>query len=318
MTNFNRRRFIKITAATSTAALIPQSVYSSAASEPVVWSGIVLGAEASIKVYGNKSDTQTAINAALKIIKKHEKQLSIYNPNSSISRLNQHSFLELQRDDGPSISSLVEQSKLINQFTDGLFDPTIQPLFEVYAKAQGYPAQINLEKAKALVGIIKVDTSITNQISFAQKGMALTLNGIAQGFITDQVRQELDLFGYKHALINIGEYSAGDENALIGIADAEGEVFDIATIRNQAIATSSPSGYSFPDGTSHIFHPDGKKHIAKWDTVSVIAKYATHADGYSTALALTRDTKLAQRLVTDQIIQRVILKDINGEVHHIG
>jgi len=316
MTSFGRRRFLKITVASSVAAIAPLGINSSA-SESVVWNGVVLGADASIKVHGEKADANFAIMTALKVIKEQEKQLSIYDPDSSLSFLNKTGFIQVEKTKGASLHRLAVQSKIINQNTHGLFDPTVQPLFEVYAKANGTPAQASLEKARALVGVHKVTTSNASKLIFKQKGMALTFNGIAQGFITDKVRQLLNEYGYEHALINIGEYSVGTDFAKIGIADTSGEVFDIASLRNQAIATSSPSGYRFPDGTSHILHPNGNRLLAKWDTVSVIAKNATLADGYSTALALTHDTKLAEKLVTDHIIQRAVFKDKSGRVHRV-
>ena len=317
MTSFSRRRFLKITVATSAATILPLGL-SSSASEPVVWNGFVLGADASIKVHGNKADASAAIEAALKVVKEQEEQLSIYYPNSSLSLLNKTGHIQVEQNDGISLYLLAVQSKIINQNTYGLFDPTIQPLFEAFAKAKGMPTQASLKEAKALIGIHKVETSNPSQVIFKQKGMALTFNGIAQGFITDKVRQSLNELGYEHALINIGEYSAGTDPAKIGIADTSGEVFDVASLHNQAIATSSPSGYRFPDGTSHILHPNSSKHSAKWDTVSVIAKDAMLADGYSTALALTHDTRLAEKLVTNQIIQKSVFKDKSGRVHRVG
>ena len=317
MTSFSRRRFLNIAVATSAAAILPFELCSSA-SEPIVWNGFVLGADASIKVHGNKTDASSAIKAALKVVNEQEKQLSIYDPNSSLSLLNKAGHVQIDNNESASLYLLVVQSKVINQNTHGLFDPTVQPLFETFAKANGVPTQANLEKAKALVGLHKVKISNASQLILKQKGMALTFNGIAQGYITDQVRQSLNKSGYEHALINIGEYSAGTDPAKIGISDISGEVFDVASLRNQAIATSSPSAYNFPDGTSHIFNPNGDRHIATWDTVSVIAKNAVIADGYSTALALTRDTQLAEKLVASQIIQKVVFKDKSGRVHHIG
>ena len=317
MANLSRRRFLTLSVATSAAALVPARLMAQTKA-PIIWTGIVLGADASIKIYGDEAKAHLAIKSALSVIKEHETQLSIYDPSSSLSRLNKSGKLDLHEEQDSSLYQLTLQSKIINQNTDGLFDPTIQPLFEIYAKNKGYPSKVDLEKAKALIGIDKVETSNAAHLKFQQKGMALTFNGIAQGFITDKVRQSLNRSGYDHALINIGEYSAGTRPAKIGIADAHGSVFDIAVLRNQAIATSSPSTYLFPDGTSHILHPSGSKRPAIWDTVSVVAENAMLADGYSTALALAADEALAEKLVARGIVKKVILKNTNGHISHIA
>ena len=50
----------------------------------------------------------------------------------------------------------------------------------------------------------KVDFD-TKEIRFAQKGMGLSLNGIAQGYITDKVAELLKQQGVSQALIDMGE-----------------------------------------------------------------------------------------------------------------
>ena len=60
------------------------------------------------------------------------------------------------------------------------------------------------------------------------QGVAMTLNGIAQGYITDHVKQILAEHGYKDTIVNMGEYNAGDGLARIGIAGSDGNVFDVA------------------------------------------------------------------------------------------
>lgn len=317
MASLNRRRFLQITVATS-AAVISSLGSLAQASGPTIWRGIVLGAEASIRIYGDQDKAHLAIKAALSVIKEEEAELSIYDPHSCLSQLNEMGALTVTEKRGASVHRLAVQSKAIHQKTNGLFDPTIQPLFKAYAENKGHPTKVRLERAKALVGIDKVETSNSSRLTFRQKGMALTFNGIAQGFMTDKVRRSLDALGYHHALINIGEYSAGTHSAKIGVADAKGDIFDIAVLQNQAIATSSPAGYVFPDGTSHILHPNGRKLRPTWDTVSVVADNAALADGYSTALALAPDITLGKKLVAERILQRIILKDMRGQVHHIG
>lgn len=45
-------------------------------------------------------------------------------------------------------------------------------------------------------------------IEFERPGMQLTLNGIAQGFITDHISTRLKDAGYQHVLVELGETRA--------------------------------------------------------------------------------------------------------------
>ena len=45
-------------------------------------------------------------------------------------------------------------------------------------------------------------------IRFARLGMAMTLNGIAQGYITDKVGDILRARGFEHVLVDMGEQLA--------------------------------------------------------------------------------------------------------------
>jgi len=147
--------------------------------------------------------------------------------------------------------------------------------------------------------------------------MALTFNGIAQGFATDKVRQILDVYGFTQSLVNIGEYSAGDRNVRIGIADATGQVFEVTELRNQAIATSSPAGYRFTDGSGHILHPQSPPTDPLWDTVSVTADEAVFADAYSTALVLSPNLNLARELKEQKRVNGVVMRGRTGAVTRI-
>ncbi len=54
---------------------------------------------------------------------------------------------------------------------------------------------------------IRVDAT---GIAFEKKGMAITLNGIAQGYITDRIANLLDEYGFSQALVCLGEMHALD------------------------------------------------------------------------------------------------------------
>ena len=124
--------------------------------------------------------------------------------------------------------------------------------------------------------------------------MALTLNGIAQGYIADRVAQMLMDKGLTNVLIDTGEFRAlgphPDGRAWPVTLATGGEV----PLDTRALATSAPLGTTFDEYTrvGHIIDPrTGRPTRSNWREISVSAASAAVADALSTAACLleTRD-----------------------------
>ena len=115
--------------------------------------------------------------------------------------------------------------------------------------------------------------------------MALTLNGIALGYVADRVAGLLASEGLTRALIETGEMVAlpgGDWPATL--PDRK------IALRGRAVATSSPLGMTFGGRgrTSHILSPVTlRPTLASWRQVTVSAPSTAPADVLSTAACLT-------------------------------
>ena len=84
-------------------------------------------------------------------------------------------------------------SQQIARRSHGAFDVTVQPLWQLYAQAQKegrLPTSTEVNLAKQRVGWQHVDVS-ARQIRLTQPGMGVSLNGIAQGYAADRVRESL-------------------------------------------------------------------------------------------------------------------------------
>nr|WP_238373611.1 hypothetical protein [Kingella kingae] len=91
-----RRRFIGITAAVSTAALLPTRTWAQAKTEPVVWQGVALGADAELRLYHpNRALAESLIQKSLAEVARLEKIFSVYQDNSQVSRLNRAGSLHV-------------------------------------------------------------------------------------------------------------------------------------------------------------------------------------------------------------------------------
>lgn len=285
----NRRRFITISAATVVA--------SAAQASPARWQGRAMGGEVSLTLHGG---TQADLDAALAEIDRIEKLFSIYNPVSELSRLNKSGGGRMS----PDTERLLALCDEVFVLTDGLFDPTVQPVFRAALEGSTPPWQ--------LVGWDRVRLD-QGQLHLA-KGQEITLNGIAQGYATDSVRDLLAARGFTKALISVGEHSALGGPFRLALEDPQYGPIGLRTVADSAIATSSPGAMSLGAGM-HIFDPAGKA-APLWSTVSVEAKSAALADGLSTALCMAPSDQIAQ--VASATGARVTLVDRDGDLTRLG
>ena len=108
---------------------------------------------------------------------------------------------------------LLSEAARFSRLTDGAFDVTVQPLWRLYAEHFPAPAPIRRVRRRRRSRRC-VPWSITgrsdrrDRISFARRGMAVTLNGIAQGYITDRVADRLRAEGMTNVLVDMGEVLA--------------------------------------------------------------------------------------------------------------
>jgi thiamine biosynthesis lipoprotein len=179
----------------------------------------------------------------------------------------------------------------MHKATEGIFDPTIQPLWALFAEryARGaVPDAASIAAAQAQTGWRDVHYD-TAEVSFAREGMALTLNGIAQGYICDRVATLLAAEGLTDALIDTGEIRAlggrpGGGPWRVGLADRA----EVLPVRERAVATSAPLATVFDEASriGHIFNPRTGMPGGLWQSVTVTAPHAAVADALSTAFCL--------------------------------
>lgn len=275
----SRRRFLTITAAALACA------GRSTASPVHTWQGEALGARATLRL---AHPDAKAISARVAFeISRLEDIFSLYRPDSALSQLNRTGTLQ-----SPPFELLecLSLAGAVHIASGGAFDPTIQPLWASYAEAsaQGMlPDQDSLRAAQALTSWtrIKIDPAKIQM----RKGMALTLNGIAQGYIADRVAVLLRAEGLANVLIDTGEFRAlgghPDGGAWSVKLSAGGEV----PLTTRALATSAPLGTTFDESglIGHILDPrTGLPSRANWSEISVSAGSAALADALSTAACL--------------------------------
>jgi thiamine biosynthesis lipoprotein len=296
-----RRRFITVSAAAAGSTLLPGAP--SARLRPVRWQGIAMGAAASLDlVHPDRAVAEAAITDAVAEVRRLEAVFSLYQDDSALVRLNRTGAL-----DRPPLDLVrcLSDAGHYAQLTGGAFDPTVQPLWTLYSRHfaapdadPAGPPKTDLAEAVALVDYRQM-TITPSRIVFAKPGMAVTLNGIAQGYITDRVTELLRQRGFADILVNMGEIRGSgrkDDGApwTAGIRK-DGGLRRVA-LKDKAIATSAGSGTPF-DRTGrfhHLFDPRSGASAARWSSFSVVAATATEADALSTGFSALDETTVTR------------------------
>lgn len=285
----DRRRFLTISAGFTAVPGLAQAAE---------WRGRAFGADVVLTIRGPRDAAQAALSEARQLIAQVEQLFSLYDPHSRLSELNRTGKLAAPH---PQFTALMRAADTAHVQTDGLFDPTVQPLWQALAEGRN---------AASVLPSIGWD-----RVRFDARGIelgtdqALTFNGIAQGFATDLVADALAARGITDALVNIGEYRGHGGPWRLGIEDPLQGLMGTRTLHGGAIATSSPAA-TMVGRFGHILHETAHP---QWSTVSVEASSATVADSLSTAMVLApRDQIEAIRTRAD--ITRVTLVDFDGNL----
>ncbi|WP_323017247.1 FAD:protein FMN transferase [Castellaniella sp.] len=332
MTSATRRRFLGIAAAS--AALLGASPLRAAIPhikelpEPVTWRGIALGADAEMQLlHPDPAHAQRLIQMAVGEIHRLEKIFSLYRDDSALVRLNRTGRLDAPPAD---LCRLLSEACAFADLTGGTFDPTVQVLWNWYAQRgqAPHPATIGPDQLRPVLNhvdyrAIHIESEF---IRLERPGMAITLNGIAQGYITDRVTELLRANGLEHAMIDLGEARGlGRPDASrpwrAGLADPQDRSrwLDTIDLDDQALATSG--GYGTPLDASgaltHLFDPHTGSATPRWRSASVRAADATTADALSTAFALMPEPAI-RAIISRFPVQAWLLPPDSGTVTRLG
>ncbi|MEI6631541.1 MAG: FAD:protein FMN transferase [bacterium] len=294
----------------------------------IFFSGLILGCEKSPLHKSTRvmlgtfveviSDDKLASQVVFNEIKRIEKLLSKYDPQSEVSRLNQYESLAVS----PETFYIIEQAKYFWQISSGAFDITVGPLLDLWGfsdKKYHKPTQAEVERMLRLVGSDKIIIDKNkNTVELKIPGMKLDLGAIAKGYAVDCAVKRLKEQGIKNCLINAGGqiYCLGTKYGKpwrVAIRNPRKDsLLDNLELRNTAVSTSGDYEQYFiieKKRYSHIMNPKtGYPAASGVTSVTVIASSGLTADALATAifvLGKERGLELAAKFpkVTVKIIE---------------
>ena len=289
---FHRRKFLKIIGF-SMIGSIGYGSYSllNKKVEKASWNGTVLNTPAKIEIHSlNAKKNKKILSEVDMLVEKYDSIFNLQNVASEINKLNSTKKLL-----NPSFELLdvVQKSLLLSDITNGSFDITVQPLWDFYyahyiiEQNKNPPNKRNLNN---IVDLVNWKNVILNDNSIELiNNASITLNGIAQGWITDEITDLLKSYDIENTLVDFGEnYVLGlYENSRPWNILLQGpeNITKVLSLSNSAIATSGGYGTIFePSATyHHIFDAKTGLSANNFRAVSVLSDKAWLSDGISTS-----------------------------------
>ena len=292
-----RRQVLKVVAAVAALPLGALALrHLAGRPAPQTWTGESLGGPARLTLW--HTDAAFARRTILRMrveIERLERVFSLLRHDSEVARLNRTGRLAGGSAD---LVAVVEEALRASALSGGAFDPTVQPLWRLYESHyrvhpddRAGPPAAAIDAARAKVGYrnLAVDG---RRVALAGDGMAVTLNGIAQGYITDRIADLLREEGFDQAMVELGETRALGQSPeggpwSIGLKNPRDPltVNRTVAVANEAVAVSGGYGMRFGRSTSHhIFDPATGRSADRLLDVTVVAPRATTADALATAI----------------------------------
>jgi len=237
--------------------------------------------------------TVVAIDA-LDAVEEVEQQLSFFRPGSEIHRINLLAA-EQPVEVEPRLFGLLQTAMRLFDETEGAYDITATPLWEVWGfaeRAGRVPAEAELAEARKCVGghLIELNAS-ARTIRFRNPGVRISLGSVGKGFALDRCGERLLEEGLEEFLLHGDQSSVLAQGRVweIGVRNPQNPDRRLGTLRlcNQALGTSGVQYQSFEhEGHrfGHLFDPRTGMPVEGVLSTTVIAPTAALADMLSTAL----------------------------------
>ncbi len=294
---------------------------------------LVMDTHVTVTMYGiSESEGDAIAKEAFAEMERLEGIFSRHIEGSDIEHINRAAGREWV-EVAPEAILVIEEALAISRLTEGVFDPTVAPLLEVWGfgneeDEQRRPSSEEIEEALLQVDYEKVEINEEESSVFlAKEGMQLDLGGIAKGFIVDRGQKVIEESGVEGSFVNAG----GDIN--ITGSKTDGEPWKIAVqdprdpqkwfatlqIDQGSVATSGDYQRFFEeDGERyhHIIDPEsGWPADGGIISVTVLGPDTLAADAYSTAVFVLGIERGLELLETLSDMEGVLI-DKEGDIHY--
>ncbi len=215
----------------------------------------------------------------------------------------------------------------------GAFDPTVQPLVELWgvhgARRTALPTEAEVAAARAQVGFERVSLEVREGVSWLGcGGTALDLSAIAPGYAADRVSDGLGARGVQDALVDVGgevrvrgrgpsgsEWRLGIDLPEPGLAPGEA-LAGVVTVVDRGVATSGNYRNRYVlEGLEVVHELDprtGRPAVVGVASATVVAPTAALADAWATALMVLGEPGLTALAGEDGVDALLLVPTADG------
>lgn len=276
--------------------------------------GYIFGTVYHITYYGSE-DLQPDVENELR---KFDLALSMFNPASTISRINKAGTAKINLEKEPWVLKVIKESIQLSQLTNGTFDITVAPLVNAWGfgfKKKGAVTDKDIDSLKQFVGYHHLSLK-KKQLTKDDPRVQLDASAVAKGYACDVVAELLQKKGIRNYMIEIGgemrlkgknpkgkKWHIGINKPIDDSTSTNMDWEQSLTLTNKAVATSG--------NYRNFYEKDGKKYAHTIDPASgypiqhsllsatVVAKDCLTADALATAfmvMGLDSAMNLAEKL----------------------
>ncbi|MEW5773403.1 MAG: FAD:protein FMN transferase [Thermodesulfobacteriota bacterium] len=196
------------------------------------------------------------------------------------------------------LSAVVERSLSLHSLSGGAFDPSVAPLVDTLRNRAAAGKGLDLSRAELAELLALVDARQIrmdgDRLALGKAGMALTLDGIAKGYIADRASAVLTSCGAVNHLVNAGgDIRAAGEKApgkawTVAVEDPAkaGQYPAVVSLKDGAVATSGSYEVYFDRNRAHHHVVAPASGVSPHEVVSCTVKAPTvmEADALATAV----------------------------------
>ena len=254
--------------------------------------------------------------------------LSTYREDSDLSRFNRsesRDWVEV----APSVVQLTALARGVSEKTQGCFDPTIKPLFDLWgfsrAGPQRQPEEAEIRRVQSQIGIEGIELDLEgHRLRKKDPSRTLDLSSIGQGYTVGEIARALEARGLTSYLVEIGgelkvrglkpdgsHWRVAVEKPTPTTAAIQA-LLDVREVRGTAIMTAGTYRHFFEqDGQvfSHILDPRAGRPVQhNLLSVTVLHEDPTLADLWDTALLCVGEEE-AKRLAVQEDLRVLLISD---------
>ena len=269
----------------------------------------------------------------LAAMKEVDNSLSMFNKNSTISRINRNEHVEPDE----MFLDVFNLAQDIAQKTDGAFDITVAPLVNAWGfgfKKGKMPVQSQIDSLLSITGYQKVKyikTDGKGDIIKKDNRIMLDCSAIAKGYGSDMVARYLESQGVKNYMVEIGGevvtrgINSQQQPWRIGISkpvddtlNVNRDIQAVLKVKDMAMATSG--------NYRNFYYKNGKKYAHTIDprtgypvshsllSATIVADDAATADALATYCMVIGFEKAAEFIGSRQDLEGYLIYDDGGEM----